>query len=96
MYIFEKTFGGNIFGDLGQLPKYPQMNSPPHNVLTLQYQSFTRILYEGAYEILACVLYILMHAQVSTVVIIIITSSIFLIFKSSKYILSSKNTKRKY
>ena len=35
MYIFEKTFGGNIFGDLGQLPQYPQMNSLP-NVLTLQ------------------------------------------------------------
>ena len=35
MYIFEKTWGGNIFGDLGQLPQYPQMYPP--NVLTLQY-----------------------------------------------------------
>ena len=41
MYIFEKTFGGNIFGDLSEFPQYPQMNSPPPNVLTLQYSYFS-------------------------------------------------------
>ena len=29
--------GGNIFGDLSQLPQYPQMNSPPKCIDTLQY-----------------------------------------------------------
>ena len=35
MYIFEKTFGGNIFGDLGQLPQYPQMYSPQMYIITV-------------------------------------------------------------